>query len=99
MNAHLTISYLGLVRNVLGCDRERIELARGTTVRDLLQILIGKHGDRFRMSVFKSEGKLRSSTLICVNDQDIEELEGFETTLESGENVSVIVGVYPPEGG
>lgn len=99
MKAHLDISYLGLVRNVLGCQGEKIDAAPGITVRDLLQILIEKHGDPFRMSVFKSEGKLRSSTLICVNDRDIEELQGFETTLESGENISVIVGVYPPEGG
>ena len=99
MKAQLDISYLGLVRNVLGCQGEKIEATPGLTIRDLLVILVEKHGEPFRASVFKSEGQLRSTTLVCVNDRDIDELEGFETKLESGEKISVVVGVYPPEGG
>ena len=93
------VSYLGLVRNVIGCREEEIEVAPGITVRELLARLMEKHGDPFRHSVFKSEGQLRSMALICVNDRDIAQLQGFETKLESGERLSVVVGVYPPEGG
>jgi hypothetical protein len=36
---------------------------------------------------------------VCVEDRDIEELQGFDTALDSGGKVSILVGVYPPEGG
>jgi len=93
------VSYLGLVRNVIGCREEEIELNPGATVGELLAKLAEKHGDAFRWSVFKGGGELRSMALVCVNDCDIFQLQGFETKLESGEKISVVVGVYPPEGG
>ena len=93
------VSYLGLVRNVIGCREEAIEIAPGMTVGELLGKLIERHGEPFRASVFKSKTELRSTALVCVNDRDIDQLGGFDTKLESGEELSVVVGVYPPEGG
>jgi len=98
-NNIVKISYLGLVRNVIGCREEEVEVVAGITVGELLDRLIDRHGDPFRASVFRSAKELRSTTLICVNDCDIAQLQGFETRLERGEQLSVVVGVYPPEGG
>ena len=98
-NNLVSVSYLGLVRNVIGCREEEVEVAPGITVGELLARLIDKHGDPFRLSVFRSAKELRATTLICVNDCDIAQLQGFETRLERGEKLSVVVGVYPPEGG
>jgi molybdopterin converting factor small subunit len=95
----IKVSYLGLVRNVIDCREEKIEVAPGITVGELLGRLIEKHGEPFRVSVFKSKTELRSTALVCVNDHDIDQLEGFETKLDHGEELSVVVGVYPPEGG
>lgn len=99
METSVHVSYLGLVRNVIGCREEEIEVTPGTTVGELLEKLVEKHGDPFRVSVLKGGGELRSIALLCVNDRDIAELQGFETRLESGEKISVVVGVYPPQGG
>jgi len=99
MKTCLNVSYLGLVRNVIGCREEEVEAVSGITVRELLDILTEKHGDPFRASVFKATGELRSTALVCVNDCDITELQGFDTQVGNGERVSVVVGVYPPEGG
>ncbi|TAJ90154.1 MoaD family protein [bacterium] len=99
MPSRVHVSYLGLVRNVIGRREEEIEVSPGTTVGELLARLADKHGDPFRLSVFKGNGELRSMALVCVNDCDIAQLQGFETRLERGEKVSVVVGVYPPEGG
>ena len=95
----VTVSYLGLVRNVIGCREEAMEVAPGITIGELLGLLAEKYGDPFRQSVFQKTGELRSTVLVCVNDCDIAQLEGFETKLESGQEISVVVGVYPPEGG
>ena len=93
------VSYLGLVRNVIGCREEDVEAAPGTTIGEFLQFLIARHGDPFKHSVFKSDSALRSTAQVCVNDSDISELQGFATKLQSGEHVSIVIGVYPPEGG
>ena len=99
MESRIHISYLGLVRNVIGCREEEVEIASETTVGELLVKLSERHGDPFRWSVFKGSGGLRATALVCVNDCDIAQLEGFETRLGNGQKVSVVVGVYPPEGG
>jgi molybdopterin converting factor small subunit len=99
MDNRIHVSYLGLVRNVIGCREEEIEAGPRITIGELLGLLAERHGDAFRQSVFRRHGELRSTALVCVNDCDISELQGFDTRLESGEQVSVVVGVYPPEGG
>jgi len=90
---------LGLVRNVIGCREEDIEVLHGSTVGQLLRVLVDKHGLPFQESVFKQSGELRATTQVCVDDCDINELEGFDTRLGSEEKVTILVGVYPPEGG
>lgn len=99
MDQQVQVSYLGLVRNVIGCREETVNAAPGTTIGELLQFLVAKHGDPFQKSVFKNGGELRSTAQVCLNDCDITELQGFATQLGSGEEVSIVVGVYPPEGG
>jgi len=99
MSQRVHISYLGLVRNVIGRREEDIEVLSGTSVGQLLGLLIEKHGPPFKESVFKQSGELRSMAQVCVDDRDINEMEGLDTSLGSGKEVSILVGVYPPEGG
>lgn len=99
MDARVSVSYLGLVRNVIGCQEEEIRIPPGTTVGELLARLAERHGEPFRLSVFNRKGEPRATVLICVDDRDIDELTGVDTRLESNERISVVVGVYPPEGG
>jgi len=99
MNTQLHISYLGLVRNVIGRSEEEFEVLAGTTIGQLLRLLAAKHGLPFTQSVLKQSGELRATAQVCLDDRDIDELDGFDTRLGDGEQVSIVVGVYPPEGG
>ncbi len=99
MDQQVHISYLGLVRNVIGCREEDVQVSHGTTVGELLHLLADKHGLPFQESVFKQSGELRATAQVCVDDRDINELKGFDTRLGSEEKVMILVGVYPPEGG
>jgi molybdopterin converting factor small subunit len=99
MNTHLHVSYLGLVRNVIGRSEEALDVLAGTTVGQLLRLLIEEHGPPLQQSVLKQNGELRAMAQLCVDDRDIDELNGFDTRLGEGEQVSIVVGVYPPEGG
>ena len=99
MNTHLHVSYLGLVRNVIGQSEEDLDVRADTTVGQLLGLLADKHGPPFKQSVFKPSGELRAMAQVCVDDRDIDELNGFDTRLGENEQISIVVGVYPPEGG
>jgi molybdopterin converting factor small subunit len=66
MDQQIHISYLGLVRNVIGCGEENVEAAPGTTIGELLQFLVAKHGDPFQKSVFRNGGELRSTAQVCL---------------------------------
>jgi molybdopterin converting factor small subunit len=99
MELRVNVSYLGLVRNVIGCREEEVEISPGATVAELLAHLAARHGEPFRLSVFGRNGRVRPTVLICLNDRDVAELGGFRTRLEAAGRVSVVVGVYPPEGG
>lgn len=99
MDQQVHVSYVGLVRNVIACREEEIQVLQGTTVGELLRLLSDKHGLPFQESVFKQNGELRATTQVCVGDCDINELKGFDTRLASEEKVMILVGVYPPEGG
>jgi len=99
MDQQVHVSYLGLVRNVIGRGEEDIEVLPGASVRQLLRFLIEKHGPPFKESVFEQSGELRPMAQMCVDDRDIKELHGLDARLRSGKEVSILVGVYPPEGG
>ena len=93
------VSYIGLVRNVIGCSEETVKVIRGATVGQLLTQLVAKHGLPFQQSVLKQTGELRSMAQVCIDDRDIAELGGLETKMDENDNISIVVGVYPPEGG
>ena len=95
----IRVSYLGLVRNVVGDGEESVWAAPETTVRDLLEQLSAKHGDVFRQSLYRRDGRLRTFAQVCVDDRDIDDLQGLDTTVGAGDDVSIVVGVYPAEGG
>jgi molybdopterin converting factor small subunit len=80
-------------------DRERFDAAPAENVGELLELLSERHGPRFREGLYRRNGDLRSFIQVCLDDRDIEELQGLGTPLDQGTEVSIIVGVYPLEGG
>ena len=65
MDQQTQASKRGLVRSVIGCGEDNIEAAPGTTIGDLLQLLVAKHGDPFQKSVFRNGVESRSTAQVC----------------------------------
>ena len=59
MNTQLHISYLGLVRNVIGRSEEELEVLAGTTVGQLLRLLADQHGPSVAASTIYTGFKMR----------------------------------------
>jgi molybdopterin converting factor small subunit len=95
----LCVSYLGLARNIVDAEGESLHVRSSMTVGGLLEILCERHGPQFRHGIYRSSGQLRSFIQICVDDRDIDDLQGLRTPLDNGGEVSIVIGVYPLEGG
>jgi hypothetical protein len=98
-SAPLQVTYLGLARAIVEADREQLQVPLPLDVGSLLELLSERHGPRFRDGIYRRNGELRSFIQVCVDDRDIEDLAGLRTALDRGREVSIVVGVYPLEGG
>lgn len=93
------VIYGGLVRNVVGRSDEEIEIGKEVTMQDLLVMLIDRHGDDLKVSLFSSDGKVRPAARILLNEDNIGVLEGFAATIPMASEVTLEVMAYPMEGG
>ena len=89
------IRYYAMARDAAGKRDEDVTLPEGSTVLDLVNVLMELYGPTFKGLVYDDGGRLLDYLMFSVNDVDIMGLEGFETTLRDGDTVRVM----PPIGG
>ncbi|HPB81782.1 MAG TPA: MoaD/ThiS family protein [Spirochaetota bacterium] len=68
---------------------------RGISVRDLLDDAQRAVPVPFLHKVLDDEGKMKRGTLILVNGRHVQHLDGLDTIIEDGDEVSL----FPPGGG
>ncbi len=93
------VAYYGLIRNMPGSREEEISLSGEATVRELLHLLAKKYGDEFRASILTPDWQLQPLAMIHLNDCNINEIDGLNTKLEDGSQLSVTVITYAISGG
>jgi len=83
------VEYLGHIKNILGSRREEeVEVEAGSSIRDLLVVLIGKHGESFKKAIYEAGGKdIKSNFIATVNGYLLNQLSGVETKLKDGDHV------------
>ncbi len=95
----IQVLYFGLVRNVVKEGEDRVEIAAGTTVRDLLKVLCQKHGEPLRDALFTVEGTLTASTMILLDGTNIFYADGLDTVIDSQQSVHVLLTTTAMAGG
>lgn len=98
-NCIIRVEFLGLVNNVLGKENDEFSLPEGSTIKELLGIIVARYGEPFKASVLRSDGQLRPVSAIYINNSNIETLQGLDTALTGQNKISVVVGVQPDPGG
>ncbi len=93
------VIHLGLMRNVVDKQEEEVNLSPETTVRELLHLLIQRHGNKFKSKVLTADWQLRPLTTIEVNNRNINEIEGLNTRLGNNSIVYIVAIVQPAMGG
>jgi molybdopterin converting factor small subunit len=86
----VVIHYHGLLRRVTGLAQETLELAPGTTLRHLLQMLADEHEDRLREAPL-TEGKSAWTQVVVFRNEALVGAEEGDTILAEGDEV----GLFP----
>jgi MoaD family protein len=89
------VRYYAMLSDAAGKREEDIELPEGSTILDLVHNLIDKYGQKLRDYIYDEKGQLLNYMKFIVNEVNILNLEGFDTSLVEGDLVQVI----PPIGG
>ncbi|HLC25152.1 MAG TPA: MoaD/ThiS family protein [bacterium] len=95
----LKIHYLGLVRAAAGCDDEEVPLPPGGTVKDLLETLAQRYGQKFFRSLVNSRGELHNGVRILLGQTDLPANQALNTSLNESSEVTFLVLARPMAGG
>jgi molybdopterin synthase sulfur carrier subunit len=91
---NVRVRFYGMAYEEVGTRELSIELTEGSTVDDLLSIIVKKYPDLANL-VYDKKGVFREYLEVAVNKTDIIGLDGLETVLK--ENDAVLI--MPPIGG
>jgi len=89
------VHFLFNLRSIVGEKEVLLKLENGSTIKDLMRLLIRQYGEKLEKSLRIKDGKSDLSITILVNGRNIDFIKGFETPLFNGDVVSIV----PPAGG
>jgi len=89
------IQYFASVRELVNLREETVDVPAGTNVRNLLDLLTSKHGDRLKEYLLDEAGNPREYLQFLLNEKSISQIDGFLTLLSDGSTLAII----PPVGG
>lgn len=89
------VRYYAILRELAGKRFERVVLPNGSSVRDVIDLLVKRYGEEFERYIYDSEKRLRGYLSYMLNGVNINSLKGFETPLRDGD----ILSLLPPVGG
>lgn len=89
------IRYLGLTKSIVGKDRDEFYLEDKSSLRDLLERMVRKYGDRFKKEVYEPGIEdLKTDYVLTVNGVLMGQLDGIETPLKDGDDVTLMSIIY-----
>jgi molybdopterin synthase sulfur carrier subunit len=89
------VKFYAMLREATGKKVETVVLPEKSSVGDLIDLLVERHGDRFGYYVYDKQKRVRDYLSFMLNGVNVNSLSGFETLLNDGD----IVSLLPPIGG
>ena len=95
----VTVRYLSIIREITGTREEKVDVRKGSTVDEILRLLVQRHGSDFERMV-RSGRDLRGLQIIYfMNGQNIATLSGLETPVTGDSEIVIIPPVAGGKGG
>ncbi len=96
LDLKVKVQYFASVRELINLREEVVEVAAGTTVRGLLDLLVTRHGGKFKEYVFDSKtGNPKPYLQFFLGDESISGINSLSTALTDG----CVFAIIPPVGG
>ena len=93
----VTVKFFGNIRRVMGKEQLMLSLDPSRTYRigDVLRDIIEPGGDEISAMLVEMQKKSRETVRVIVNGKEISSLEGFETEVQDGDQITI----FPLVGG
>ena len=89
------VKYYAMIREATGRRVETIEVPEGSSVDDLLGLLVGMYKEGLSNFIYDEEKKVRDYLSFMLNGLNVYSLKGMSTLLRDGD----IFAILPPVGG
>lgn len=90
------VQYFAAVRELVNQREEFLNVNDNTTVGELLNLLVARHGDKFKEHIFDPKtGSPRPYFQFLLDEKSISTLDGFSTVLRG----DCVLAIIPPVGG
>lgn len=91
----VTVRYFTIIRDITGTREEKIDAEEGSTVEDVLRILVKRYGKEFERYISSGRDHKGMKLLFFVDGRNVEGSDGFKTRLRSGN----VLAIMPPVAG
>lgn len=88
--AKVDISFYGALATI---TKERTVEADGLSLKDIVEVLAAKYGEKFTDRLYDEKGKIRRFINIYINGKDIRFLNRLDTQLKERDKISIIPAV------
>jgi molybdopterin converting factor small subunit len=85
---NVTVKYMAQIKTAAGTGAEVVHLAQACSVRDVLRVLVERHGSALRQLLFTAEGQLQPTILLFVNDDQVQQPD--QTWLGDGDRLTLL---------
>lgn len=89
------VKYYAMIREATGTRVETLEVLEGSSVDDLLGLLVGMYKEGLSNFIYDEEKKVRDYLSFMLNGLNVYSLKGMSTLLRDGD----IFAILPPVGG
>lgn len=93
-----TVTYVGLIRRIVGCRQEVLALDSGTTLERLLRELCSRHGPELEHYLLE-RGELAAHATVLLNGRNAQRQGGLAAKLGDGQDHVELVVLGPPAAG
>ena len=85
------VHYLGFIKNLINQSEDEFELEEGASLSELLNKIAGIYGKPFQKEVYEKGIKdVKMGFVVTVNGILIGQLNGMETQLNNGDNITLM---------
>ena len=87
------IVFLSLLTDITQVEELNLNVDDGSIIRNVLEQLTSKFGDKFEEMIFKNSKDLSKYVLITINGKDIRSLNGLDTKIQQNDEISFIPAI------